>query len=96
MKTYRKLREWLYDKWITFYCRFHFFHLMRNEWTGAYVIVFDWNTKLDEIDDYYIVSSSWTPWGCKRSIESEQFFEALMKEPGVREAFLSSSGSAER
>lgn len=83
-----KLREWLYDKWITFYCRFHFFHLMRHERTGAYIIVFDWNTKLDEIDDYYVVSSSWTPWGCKRSIDSEIFWEALMKEPGVREAII--------
>ena len=74
---------WIYSVWIPFYCRLAFFHLMCHSKDATFIIVFDcWRADEPQVTDYYIVSSHWTPWGCRRSASASIFWNCLMDELG--------------
>ena len=78
-----RLHDWWIDRvWVPFYCRFHYFHLMRHREDLTYIIVFSFNFRGPEVSDYCIVSSHWTPWGCYRSCGTNGFWERLMEDLG--------------
>lgn len=80
------LKRWwqsLWERlWVPFYCRFAFFHLMRSREDGSFIVVYD--RKEPTVEGYYILSSSWTPRGCRRSAETEVWWESLVDIPQWR------------
>ncbi len=73
--------DWLNEKWLPVYCRFAWFHLMRAESDGHFIIVYQRKNVPDSgprVDGYRIDSSSWTPSGCQRAAQGSVFWDKLM------------------
>lgn len=77
--------DWLSDKWVPIYCRFAWFHLMRAESDGHFIIVYQRKGLTDDgprVEGYHISSSSMTPAGCYKAARGDVFFDKLTRALG--------------
>lgn len=81
MNMWKQIWNWIDAKWIRFYYKFAFFHLMKHKSSHEFIIIFDWH-QIQEMDDYYIIVSKWTPFGFRSRRRAEIFWSDLMNALG--------------
>ena len=65
VSIWRKLWDhWITWGWVPIAVSFAWYHLLRSERTGKFIIVFSFSNP--RIEGYYIVTDHWTRWGAKR------------------------------